>query len=597
MEEHPGTNYENKDISINVFESLQIDFRPVKPKKRRRTDDYDYDDPFLEPFEGEFDVVELECKLENFFVYKGTMEDDPKRIARKYNNSLKKTKLIDVLANMDQGSGAPVPCVSLFEFEKMLAGVFNPSSKYKKESKLENALLWMVLVEDPEDDVEHYLKYKLLSLHDSKKYGPELRHTDPSELEEKLRNLKSEVEDMFRKLLGIANDDRNFSSDKKSFCKFRESEFVELVLDFCIKYVKYYAASTEESLQYIKNRALGYLNAMLPEQCTNKIKLKHYLSKAIYNKIENSDYDLKKVIEGELTYTDPPEVAHQHKKFSLARDLISNGKQLDPTPSDTSATSASSCSPNARWAKKQDFIRRTLLSGFSSKPHQYVHPTKTVFSSTFIKPGLLDNALSRGNQGSVVEEMPKSTSSGSSLPLSSIGAPSLSCSLSLDARDFSKSIDLNTHAKGKKDVSNLDSLSASPENSMISQESARHPVLAISNGSGELNQKTLPLAADGIRTKRKYAKKASKKSSDTGNLPGCQNKSGGDPVSEIDMNSQSQDICARSMIGDIESRTGEIYQQRPEQNQVPSEACMEDDQSPGTNLTVKTKRKYTKRVN
>lgn len=578
MEEYPGADYENKDIPINIFESLQIDLKPVKPKKRRKTDDYDYDDPFLEPFEGEFDVVELECKLENFFVYKGTMEDDPKRIARKYNNSLKKTKLVDALTNMDRKLEVPASHGFLFEFERMLSGAFNPSSKYKKESKFENALMWMVFMEDPKDNVEYYLRCKLLSLYDSKKYGFVSKHADPNELKERLKSLKNEIEAMFKGFLMAANDDKNFFDDKRSFSKFKEDKFVELMLDFCIKYMKYYAALTNESLQYVKNRALGYLSAMLPEQCTNKIKLKHYLSKAIHNKIEDNNYNLKNVIEGEFV-KDPLETTSQHKKLSLVRDVNSDSDQLAFTSTVPPTVPVSPNSSNTRRIKKQDFTKKALSSSFSSKVHQYVHPTKPVFSSTFIKTDLLDNTLNKNIQGSIVEE--SNTTLMSSNPPSSPVCTSDPFQALSRALDFSKSTDSSISAEDKKDVPKFDSLSASATNSPMNKITPY----------GELKQQIQPLIDDSVKAKRGYTRKDKQKALDTNKVPSLQNNPDDDPVFEKGMDSQAGVQFTADSTG---PRAEESCHQQPI-----LEACTENEQSALANniSAVKAKRRYTKRMN
>ena len=77
MVEKIKENLEDKELYVNVLESVEYDLALVKIKKRRQIDDYESNCPFLESFEGEYNVVELECKLENFFIHKGIMEEDP----------------------------------------------------------------------------------------------------------------------------------------------------------------------------------------------------------------------------------------------------------------------------------------------------------------------------------------------------------------------------------------------------------------------------------------------------------------------------------------------------------------------------------------
>ena len=76
-------------IEIDFLQSKEIDLSP-KEKKRMKLEEYDYNDDFLEHFEGDNQLVDLDCNIENFFVYKGNLAGNPKKIARKYNNKEKK---------------------------------------------------------------------------------------------------------------------------------------------------------------------------------------------------------------------------------------------------------------------------------------------------------------------------------------------------------------------------------------------------------------------------------------------------------------------------------------------------------------------------
>ncbi|MCA9750462.1 MAG: hypothetical protein KC414_15230, partial [Romboutsia sp.] len=89
------------EFKINILDSKEINLCSEKPKKRRRADSYDYDDPFFESFEGELDPVEIECKLENFFIFKGKMDGNPKKISRKYRDIEKKKKLKERMVSID----------------------------------------------------------------------------------------------------------------------------------------------------------------------------------------------------------------------------------------------------------------------------------------------------------------------------------------------------------------------------------------------------------------------------------------------------------------------------------------------------------------
>ncbi|TBU12257.1 hypothetical protein CWI38_0828p0020 [Hamiltosporidium tvaerminnensis] len=81
------------DIKIDVFKSIEVDLEPqleTKKPKRRPNDDYDYEDPFIEQLENEYEAVELECNLSSFFIYSGKMPFDRQKVIKKYENEVKK---------------------------------------------------------------------------------------------------------------------------------------------------------------------------------------------------------------------------------------------------------------------------------------------------------------------------------------------------------------------------------------------------------------------------------------------------------------------------------------------------------------------------
>lgn len=287
---------ENKEIPIDIFESVQIDFKPEKAKKRRNYDDYDYNDPFLESFEGEFEAVDLECKLENFFIFKGKMEEDPKRIARKYNNSLKKASLIETIQNTVQKESDNNKKKLVFNFEKRLLNSVNPSYKYKKDIKFDNFIFWLIFIEEAKNEFEIALRKKLMAYyyHQESNDNNLLTERFPEDIEK----LKNSVESQFEELQSKVSLDSSFSEDRKSFKLFAERWYVEKMITFVIGYMKFYAATTDEKLSHVKNSALDYINAMLPEQCTNGIKVKHYISKIISLMIDEEGYDLESVKNG-----------------------------------------------------------------------------------------------------------------------------------------------------------------------------------------------------------------------------------------------------------------------------------------------------------
>jgi len=69
-------------IQIDVMKSIEIDLkRKTKESKRlKRIDEYDYNDPFIESFEGEAQAVMVECNLCDFFVYRGELPYSAKKV-------------------------------------------------------------------------------------------------------------------------------------------------------------------------------------------------------------------------------------------------------------------------------------------------------------------------------------------------------------------------------------------------------------------------------------------------------------------------------------------------------------------------------------
>ncbi|WUR04956.1 uncharacterized protein VNE69_11120 [Vairimorpha necatrix] len=72
-----------KEITFDVLKSTEVDLKKtVTEKKRRRSklDEYDYEDDFIEAFEGENEQVELECSLNNFFVFQGPLPYSTRKV-------------------------------------------------------------------------------------------------------------------------------------------------------------------------------------------------------------------------------------------------------------------------------------------------------------------------------------------------------------------------------------------------------------------------------------------------------------------------------------------------------------------------------------
>ena len=290
---------ENKDIEINIFDSKEIDLKPIKHKKRRRVDDYDYNDPFFESFEGEFNAVEIECKLENFFIYKGPLTEDPRKVSRKYNNALKKKKLQDSMASIDNKVSVDQ---NEFEFEKVYNKSLSSSSKYKKEPRLSNLILWLFYNEDCTSESSRYINYQVLKNVNHELYESKLGKimVSKEEIDEYVGWMRNEIVCVFNKLVAVVNDERNYDDSKKYFKGFKNNLFMSDLLKFYMLYIKYFVYKGNMAIQTIRNLASDYLAAIFPEQCTNKSKLKYFVSKTIESMIEEKKGNLEEIVNGKF---------------------------------------------------------------------------------------------------------------------------------------------------------------------------------------------------------------------------------------------------------------------------------------------------------
>lgn len=69
-------------IKIDLHNPQEINFgeKEEGKKKRQKVDEYDYEDDFIEPFEGELQPVMIECNIDDFFIYKGQLPYNSKRV-------------------------------------------------------------------------------------------------------------------------------------------------------------------------------------------------------------------------------------------------------------------------------------------------------------------------------------------------------------------------------------------------------------------------------------------------------------------------------------------------------------------------------------
>lgn len=92
------------EIDIGAMKEIDLEqASAIKRPRKSKENDYDYTDPFIEPFEGDVTAVLLECKMEDFFVYSGLLPSTAKRALRSYQNQLDKAKAKDNESNSVPG--------------------------------------------------------------------------------------------------------------------------------------------------------------------------------------------------------------------------------------------------------------------------------------------------------------------------------------------------------------------------------------------------------------------------------------------------------------------------------------------------------------
>lgn len=310
-EKDPSPSLENKYIAVNIFESQEINLAPVKARKRRMLEDYDYDDPFMEPMEGEYEPVELECKLKNFYVYKGDLPEPAKKIAQKYNRAKKKRETLGIQLNespIQNNDGQNDEKVGVPEFSNVLLD-FEASENYilfkptwsKTDAKLSNFLFLLSAICKIDKPTELHAAHTVLS---RMGLSTELVHLEvdstPEELVEYYASLKEQLEILYKKITDEIHLETNYIKNGKIFQKFNDNEFMNDLMDFHLYYIRYYSGMGEKNLNTARKRATWAVLIAFPPACTNHTKLKHNINNKIAKIIEEKGYDSEKAAKGEF---------------------------------------------------------------------------------------------------------------------------------------------------------------------------------------------------------------------------------------------------------------------------------------------------------
>lgn len=292
-------------IEIDFLQSKEIDLSP-KEKKRMKLEEYDYNDDFLEHFEGDNQLVDLDCNIENFFVYKGNLTGNPKKIARKYNNKEKK--------NMS----------NTFIFEN------NLFKGIKRDSKFHNMTYWwfyydvvinngknmdgnnifaprlyleieilknmnIIPIKSISNSIENDNKQEINSSIDSNQLNINKINCTMEDINKYLEQLKNHIIDEYESLKIIFACRENYKDDFKLF-NFKIPNIAKKLIQFVKDYLIFYYKIQDE---YIRMRIVSILTYLFPETCTNA-KIKFFLTQCIKSETIQCGYDVKELIKGKF---------------------------------------------------------------------------------------------------------------------------------------------------------------------------------------------------------------------------------------------------------------------------------------------------------
>ncbi|WEL38469.1 hypothetical protein PFJ87_04g01430 [Encephalitozoon hellem] len=289
-------------IRVNIMESKEIDLgKKEKLKKRRqRVDDYDYNDPLIEPFEGETQMVMIECSLEDFFVYKGELPYSAKKVL-----SVHKARERAKLAK-SSSAGSPDKETSKRkrEMKEKPKKLEAPTGKRrrgkipKSDTKICDSLANLIKSEiedlrNPEEpecnSVECYVSLKVLEEFQKEREADwsipasdTLRKPTDEEMAEYLKRSESAMNET---LNAISEEIRNYqlySDDLSLFKGFQKEDFLLKTSKYFLLFIKI-SFMSQEGTSFNKARKEAYSNVLdlFPEACRNATQTQYYLAKYI----------------------------------------------------------------------------------------------------------------------------------------------------------------------------------------------------------------------------------------------------------------------------------------------------------------------------
>lgn len=246
-------------VDFDVFGSKEVDLNPQKPKKQRRVDDYDYTDSFIEHFEGEDDVVEIEPHIGNFFIYKGTLPEKPSKVLLTHKGLEKK-------ANRKENPARPLDsiyCMQNLVYKKIMSGEYADA------------------------DVLDLLLYDLIINHDKdfKLLGKKLEESKAMKIlcvefiNSSIGTLQTRMDDLFSKLEGALKSESSYQ-DMNLVFKDEVCESIFYYIDVKTKLSTYdseVASNKKINYNAVRKSVYNEIYGILRKETRNQKQIGYYI--------------------------------------------------------------------------------------------------------------------------------------------------------------------------------------------------------------------------------------------------------------------------------------------------------------------------------
>lgn len=288
-------------VQIDIMTPQEIDLGNGTRGRRRRqkVDEYDYNDPFIEPMEGETQAVMIECSLEDFFVYSGQLPYSARRAmsvykARKAREEKKdreggtegeKTCDRDQAAGdhsspADGGRSTPkktkwgrIPKGDLKTCE-CLASLISSELKRTRNSGLRDS------------EVECYAYgLALRRFQEERGMGTDLEDVEkPSSVEigEYLERSRMEMSKVFDDITGDVHNHRLYTENFSLFKGFNKEEFMCSLTRYFLLFMKVsFLGDSDMSFNRARREMYSNVLGLFSTMCRNSSQIQHYLTKHI----------------------------------------------------------------------------------------------------------------------------------------------------------------------------------------------------------------------------------------------------------------------------------------------------------------------------